>query len=90
MGGLFHLFWGKGWSFPRIGPPLTPRSFDSVLAPLGVSFGLLIEDQGLDLSALLVPFNSNQFTLCPWAMPFFQKLCPASFPPVTMWVQSLG
>ena len=52
------------------------------MAPLGVSFHLLIEDQGLVLSAILVPFDSTQFMLCPWAMPFFQKLCPASFPPV--------
>ena len=53
------------------------------MAPLGVSFHLLIEDQGLVLSAILVPFDSNQFMLCPWAMSFFQKLCPAPFPPVS-------
>ena len=36
------------------------------MAPLGVSFSLLIEDQGLikvDLSAMLDPFNSIQFML---------------------------
>ena len=54
------------------------------MAPLGVSFHLLIEDQGLVLSAILVPFDSNWFMLCPWAMPFFQKLCPSSFPPVKL------
>ena len=51
-----------------------------------MSFHLLIEDQGLVLSAILVPFDSNWFmwfVLCPWAMLFFQKLCPAPFPPVT-------
>ena len=56
------------------------------MAPLGVSFSLLIEDQGLikvDLSAMLDPFDSIPFMLCPWAMTFFQKLCPAPFPPVT-------
>ena len=53
------------------------------MAPLGVSFHLLIEDQGPVLSAILVPFDSNRFMLCPWAMSFFQKLCPAPFPPVT-------
>ena len=53
------------------------------MAPLGVSFHLLIPDQGLVLSAILVPFDSNQFMLCPRAMSFFQKLCPAPFPPVT-------
>ena len=64
----------------------TPWSFDSlgtVMAPLGVSFHLLIEDQGLVLSAILVPFDSNPFMLCPWAMSFFQKLCTDPFPPVT-------
>ena len=39
----------------------------------GVSFSLL-EDQGLvkvNLSAILDPFDSNLFMLCPWAMSFF-------------------
>ena len=54
------------------------------MAPLGVSFHLLIEDQGLVLPAILVPFDSNQFMLCPWAMSFFQKLCLAPCPPVTV------
>ena len=49
----------------------------------GGSFHLLIEDQGLVLSAILVPFDSNQFMLCPWATSFFQKLCSAPLPPVT-------
>ena len=35
------------------------------MAPLGVSFSLLIEDQGLVLSAILIPFDSNRFMLCP-------------------------
>ena len=37
---------------------------------LSVSFSLLIEDQDLvkvDLSAILDPFDSNRFMLCPWA-----------------------
>ena len=38
------------------------------MAPLGVLFHLLIEAQGLVLSAILVPFDSNWFVLCPWAM----------------------
>ena len=29
------------------------------------------------------PLDSNQFMLCPWAVSFFPKLCPALFPPVT-------
>ena len=55
------------------------------MAPLCVSFSLLIEDQGLIrvyLSAVLDPFDSNQFILCPWPKSFFQKLCPAPLPPV--------
>ena len=54
------------------------------MAPLVVSFHLLLEDQGLVFSAIFVPLDSNWFMLCPWAMSFFQKLCPAPFLPVTM------
>ena len=57
------------------------------MAPLGVSFHLLIEDQGLVLTAILVPFDSNRFIFCPRAMSFFQKLCPGPFPPVTIKVK---
>ena len=39
-----------------------------------MSFHLLTEDQGLVLSAILVPFDTNQFMLCPWAM-FKWQLC---------------
>ena len=49
------------------------------MAPLGVSFSLQIEDQGLvefGFSAILDPFDFNQFMLCPWAISFFQKLHP--------------
>ena len=55
------------------------------MAPLCVPFRLLLEDQGLIkvyLSAVLDPFDSSQFILCPWPKSFFQKLCPAPFPPV--------
>ena len=73
---------GKGRRFPGFGPLPTPWSFNSVLelSPLGVSFHLLIQDQGIVLSAILVPFDSNQFMLCPWAMSFFEKLCPIFIP----------
>ena len=57
------------------------------MVTMGVSFSLLIEDQGLaefGLSAILDPLNSNQFMLCPWAVSVFQKLCPAPFPPVSL------
>ena len=41
---------------------------------LSVSFSLLIEDQGLvGLSAILDPFDSNWFMLCPWAMSWGRK-----------------
>ena len=55
------------------------------MVPLGVSFSLQIKDQGLikvPLSPFLDLFDSYWFMLCPWAMSFFQKLCPAPFPPV--------
>ena len=63
------------------------QCLSTVIAPLGVSIHLLFDDQGLVLSAILVPFDSNQlmqFMLCPWAISFFQKLCPARFPPATL------
>ena len=61
----------------------------TVMAPPGVSFHLLIQDQGLVLSAILAPFDFNQFMLCPWAMSFFQKLCLAPFPLVTIFQKTL-
>ena len=63
------------------------QCLSTVIAPLAVSIHLLFDDQGLVLSAILVPFDSNQFMqfmLCPWAISFFQKLCPARFPPATL------
>ena len=42
------------------------------------------EAQGLvEVSATLGPFSSSRFMSCPWAMSFFQRLCPARFPPVS-------
>ena len=55
----------------------------AVMALGGVSFHLLIKDQNLVLSVISVPSDSNRFILCAWPMSFFQKLCPAPFPPVT-------
>ena len=56
-----------GWRFPGVGTTaqlfgLLMVDLGTVMAPLGVSFSLLIEDQGLvevDLSAILDPFDSN-------------------------------
>ena len=68
MRGLFQLFWGKGGNFQGLGHrPLLGllTVHGTVVAPLGPSFYLLIEDQGLVLSAILVPFGSNWLMLCP-------------------------
>ena len=32
------------------------------------------------MSAILVPFDSSWFMLCPWAISFFQKFVPCPFP----------
>ena len=88
MGGLFQLLLGKGGNTQELANAHSLvfwQCLRTVIAPLGVSFRLLIEYQGLikvDLSAILDPFDSNWFMLCPWAMSFFQKLCPAPFSPV--------
>ena len=86
VGGLFHLF-GEGVEISRNWA--IPWSFDMLWNYYGASgcvFSLLTEDQGLikvNLSAILDPFDSNCFILCPWGMSFFQKFCPAPFLPVT-------
>ena len=51
------------------------------MVPLGVSFNLLIEDQ-VDLSAILDPFDSNWFILCPQAVAFKNYAWP--FSPVSI------
>lgn len=54
------------------------------MVPLGVSFSLLIEDQGLvavNLFAILDPFDSNQFMLYPWAMSLALQLVPCPLLP---------
>ena len=48
------------------------------MEPPGVLFHSLIEDKGPVLSAILVPFDSNWFMLCPWAMSFF-RICALLF-----------
>ena len=48
------------------------------MVPLGMSFSLQTEDQGLvefDLSAILDRLDFNGFMFCFWPMSFFQKLC---------------
>ena len=78
----------SGRVIPTIGKPPSPWSFASALElswRLWVCHSLQIEDQGLvevNLTATLDPFDFNWFMLCPWTMPFFQKLCPVPIPPV--------
>ena len=82
----YSSYFGEGAEISRIWATAHSLVFlqglGTVMAPLGVSFHLLIENQSLVLSATSVPFHSHRFLLCPWAMSFFQKLCPAPFPPV--------
>ena len=87
VGGLFQLFWGRGRGFQGLGH----RPLLGLLTVAWNCHGtsgcvISLADWGpsLVLSAILVPFDSNQFMLCPWAMSSFQKLCPAPFPPVTV------
>ena len=61
---------GKGGDFQELGLHLLfgllKAGLGNVMAPLGTSISLLIEDQvKVDLSVLLNPFDFNQFVLCP-------------------------
>ena len=88
IGRTISTVFGKGGDFQELGH----RALLGLLTvpwnshgALGVSFSLLIEDEGLvevDLSSILDPFDSNWFILYPWSMSFFQKLCPVPFPPI--------
>ena len=90
-GRIIPTILGMGWRFPGVGPTaqlfgLLMVDLGTVMAPLGVSFSLQIEDQGsveFAFSAILNAFNFNGFMLCPRAISFFQKLCPACFPPAS-------
>ena len=76
----------SGKVIPTIGEPPTPWSFDRALELSWCFWCVSICKQGLaefDLSVILDPFDFNQFMLCPWAMSFFQKLCPDPFAPVS-------
>ena len=80
MGGSFQQL----GNHPLLGFLIVPWNCHDT--PLGVSFSLQIEDQGLvefDLSAISGPFDFNVFMLYHWAMSFFQKLSPVPFPPVS-------
>ena len=80
-GRIIPTILGKAGRLPGVGPRPTFCSLmvnlGTVMAPLGVSFHLLIEDQGLvevDLSAILDTFDSNLLMSCPWLCPSF-KAC---------------
>ena len=79
-GRIIPTILGKGWRFLGVGP-----LFGLLMVPWNCHDSLLREDQGLEVDspAILDPFDSNWFMLCPWAMTFSQKLCPTPFPPVT-------
>ena len=49
------------------------------MAPLHVPFHLLIKDQGLVLSAILVPFDSNRFMLDHLGYVILSKVVPCPF-----------
>ena len=94
---IFPTILGEGWRFPGFGPPPTPWSFNSAWNCQGIS-GCVISlvDWGLRSSLIchLVPFESNQFMLCPWAQHSFKscggggrlvpKLCPTLATPWTV------
>ena len=74
MGGLFQLLLGRGGDFQDPAHFLVfSQCLETVRAPLGVSFHLRIEEQILVLSAILVPFDSNWFVLCPWLCHSFKS-----------------
>ena len=50
------------------------------MAPLGVSFHLLIEDPALVLSALLVPFDSNWVYVVALGYVILSIVVPCPFP----------
>ena len=52
----------------------------TVMTPLGVSFHLLIEDQGLVLSAILVPFDSNRLYAVSLGYVILSKVVPCPVP----------
>ena len=69
-GRIISTIFGKGWRFPGIGPRHTPWSFDNDLepfmAPLGLSFSLLIEAQ------VLIKVNLSEKS---WAHLILISLC---------------
>ena len=78
----------SGRIISTIGEPFTPWSFVSALdMPWGLWVCHLVSRLRikvyLNLTCLLGSIDFNWFALCPWVISFFQKLCPAPFPPVS-------
>ena len=86
-GRIIPTILGKGWRFPGIGPLPTFFFFFFLDSALELSWRLwlchlacwlrIMVQSEVDLSVILDTFDSNLFMLCPQAMSFFQKLCPA-------------
>ena len=76
----------KGWRFPGVGPLPTPWSLDSALE-LSWCLWVCHFTNWLRIKVYsCLPSWSHLiwFMLCPRAVTFFQKLCLAPFPPVTV------
>ena len=89
-GKVIPTIFGKGWRFPGFGPPpklVFWQCLGTVMASLGVSFSLLVEDQGLIKINLSVIFSSVQFnhsvvsnSLQPHGLQHAQLPCPSPTP----------
>ena len=77
---IFLVFDGRPWNCYA---PVDVSQLGDMLQWAYTEAQSLVED---DLSAILDPFGSNQFMLCPQFMLFFQRLCPGPFPPVSLLV----
>ena len=88
MGGLFQLFWVKGRDFQDLGQHpllgLYKECLGTVMAALGVSFHLLIQDQGQVLSYLIlislccVLGQCQSFKSCALPLSLLLQACPAT------------
>ena len=82
----YYSYFGEGAEVPWIWATAhslgltVPRNCHG---PSGYVISLANSGSKSSLVCHLVPFDSTQFMLCPWAISFFQKLCPVPFPPVT-------
>ena len=76
-----NWFWGRGGYFQDLGHHPLPVLNN----PWELSWHLWVchslADQGS--RSTLPSWSHSWFILCPWAMSFFQKLCPTPFPPFT-------